>query len=162
LKMYQEIYVKEHGYQKFCKKYPNGSEEDCKECIEKCKLKNSVPAMICPTYPLYSDNVTKVLSFKDLFEVNAGENQGRNEITEIIEADGENLGGEVRESKVEESQSEIEKRKIAEKIISSYQFCNGNSKIVIFDESLYAMREYEESWELCENECSHVYAASIS
>ena len=211
LKMYQEIYVKEHDYQKFCKKFPNGSDEDCKECIEKCKVKNGVPAMICPTYPLYSDNVTKVLSFKDLFEVNAGEksereekaeavrlekeyaarkeakekaekekidlskeneieeqksdenvkpvegsqdvtefdgeNQGRNEITEIIGADGENLGGEIRESKVEESQSEIAERKIAEKIISSYQFCNGNSKIVIFGESLSALREYEESWE---------------
>ena len=57
------------------------------------------------------------------------------------------MGGEVRESKVEESQSEIAERKIAEKIISSYQFCNVNSKIVIFGESLSALREYEESWE---------------
>ena len=211
LKMYQEIYVKEHGYQEFCKKYPNGSDKDCKNCVEECKVKNGVPAMICPTYPLYSDNVTKVLSFEDLFAVNAGEkaereekaeavrfekeyaarkeakekaekekidltkeneteeqktdennesvegsqdvaendgeNQGRNEITEIIGADGENLGGEVRESEAEESQSEIAERKIAEKIISSCQFGDENAKIVIFGESLSDLREYEESLE---------------
>ena len=33
----------------------------------------------CPTYPLYSDSVTKVLSYEDLFKVNAGEKLEREE-----------------------------------------------------------------------------------
>ena len=92
------------------------------------------------------ENIKPVEGNQDVTEFD-GENQGRNEITEIIGADGENLGGEVRESKVEESQSKIAERKIAEKIISNYQFCNVNSKIVIFGESLSDLREYEESLE---------------
>ena len=92
------------------------------------------------------ENIESVEGSQDVTEFD-GENQGRNEITEIIGADGENLGGEVGENKVEESQLEIAERKIVEKIISSCQFGNENLKIVIFGESLSAIREYEESWE---------------
>jgi len=79
LKKYQEIYVREHDFQKFCKKFPNGSDEVCQKCIEKYKIPKGFPAMICPTYPLYSDSVTKVLSYEDLFAVNAAEKSERDE-----------------------------------------------------------------------------------
>ena len=67
LKKYQEIYVKEHGFD-FCKKYPKSDDKACKECM-KIKAEKNLPQIECPTYPLYSDQVTQVLTYADLFSV---------------------------------------------------------------------------------------------
>ena len=72
LQMYQKIYVKEHNFD-FCKKFPSGDGKYCAECIEKNKKPRKLPEMECPICPLYSDSVTKVSSYKDLFAVHEAE-----------------------------------------------------------------------------------------
>ena len=130
LKMYQEIYVKEHDYQKFCKKYPNGSDEDCKECIKKCKVENGVLKMICPTYPLYSDTVTKVLSFKDLFEVNAGEKLEREEKAKAVRFEREYAARKEAKEKAESETAEEEKIDLKKENKNEEQKSNENIKSV--------------------------------
>lgn len=205
LGMYQEIYIKEHGYEKACAKFKH----DCERCIKEYKEPQGKVAIPCPTYPLYSDSVTKVLSYEDLFKVNVGEklereekaravqlekeyearkaakekaeknkiqlskekegqetnenieplerngeiattgeeNQGRNEVSEKIGRNGETLGEEIGESALKETQSEIEERKIAEKILTEIYTGQRITKVALFGESLSEIRKYKESWE---------------
>ena len=77
--MYQKIYIREHGYEAECAKYTKNGKHDCEHCILEYKKKQGKPAIPCPTYPLYSDSVTRVLSYEDLFAVNAGEKFERDE-----------------------------------------------------------------------------------
>lgn len=79
LAMYQKIYIREHGYESECAKYTKNGKHDCEHCILEYKKKQGKPAIPCPTYPLYSDSVTRVLSYEDLFAVNAGEKFERDE-----------------------------------------------------------------------------------
>ena len=120
LKMYQEIYVREHEFQKFCKKFLNGSDEDCKKCVEKYKIPQNLPAMICPMYPLYSDSVTKVLSYEDLFEVNAGEKFERDEKAKAVRLEKEFAERKAAKEKSEKvnlsKENEVEEKKSDEKI----------------------------------------------
>lgn len=69
LGMYQKVYIKEHGYEEKCKKYKH----DCEKCVREFKEPQKKVAIPCPICPLYSDSVTKVLSYEDLFAVNAAE-----------------------------------------------------------------------------------------
>ena len=79
LTIYQEIYIRERGYEAACAKFTKNGKHDCAKCIlEYKKPKGEVP-IPCPTYPLYSDSVTRVLSYEDLFAVNAGEKSERDE-----------------------------------------------------------------------------------
>ncbi|MBR6013437.1 MAG: type IV secretory system conjugative DNA transfer family protein [Selenomonadaceae bacterium] len=89
LKKYQEIYVKEHGYEEGCKKFTKNGKHNCEECLKNYKKPNGLPEMICPTYPLYSDSVTKVLSYEDLFAVNAGEKFEREEKARAVQIEKE-------------------------------------------------------------------------
>ena len=112
LKKYQEIYVREHDFQKFCKKFPNGSDEVCQKCIEKYKIPKGFPAMICPTYPLYSDSVTKVLSYEDLFAVNAAEKSERDEKAMAVRLEKE--FAERKSAKEKSKKVNLSKEKILE------------------------------------------------
>ena len=73
--MYQEIYIKEHGCEKVCKKYTVGGKHDCERCVAEYKSKHDLPPIPCPSHPLYSDHVTRVLSFADLFAVHAADKE---------------------------------------------------------------------------------------
>ena len=79
LAMYQEIYIRERGYEAACAKFTKNGKHDCERCILKYKKPKGEVPIPCPTYPLYSDSVTKVLSYEDLFAVNAGEKSERDE-----------------------------------------------------------------------------------
>lgn len=79
LAMYQEIYIRERGYEEACAKYTKNGKHDCAKCVSEYKKPKGEVAIPCPTYPLYSDSVTKVLSYEDLFAVNAGEKFERDE-----------------------------------------------------------------------------------
>lgn len=68
LKEYQKIYVREHGWEEeYCKKYNH----KCEDCIEKFKIPNGLSAIPCPTFPMYSDIVTKIETYDDLFAVHS-------------------------------------------------------------------------------------------
>lgn len=73
LTMYQEIYIRERGYEMACAKYTKNGKHDCERCISEYKKPKGEVPIPCPTYPLYSDSVTRVLSYENLFAVNAGE-----------------------------------------------------------------------------------------
>ena len=77
LSMYQEIYKKEHGCEKECQKFIKNGKPDCERCVKEYKIPQGKVAIPCPTYPLYSDSVTKILSYEDLFAVNAAEKNER-------------------------------------------------------------------------------------
>ena len=79
LAMYQEIYIRERGYEAACAKFTKNGKHDCERCISEYKKPQGKVAIPCPTYPLYSDSVTKVLSYEDLFAVNACEKSERDE-----------------------------------------------------------------------------------
>ena len=79
LTMYQEIYIRERGYEMACAKYTKKGKHDCERCISEYKKPKGEVPIPCPTYPLYSDSVTRVLSYEDLFAVNAGEKLERDE-----------------------------------------------------------------------------------
>ena len=195
LSMYQKFYVKEHGFEKVCKKYNH----NCEKCIREFKEPQGKVSIVCPTYPLYSDSVTKVLSYEDLFAVNAseknerdekarairlekeyekrkavkkkvqkinlkkdqktdekpelleknrnivesdGKNSKRDEFSKDVGSVGENLGGEIRKSAAEKTES-----KIVNEIISKIYSNEGEIKITLFGESPADLLEYEESWE---------------
>ena len=89
LAMYQQIYIKEHGYEEICKKYTINGKHDCEKCIEEYKKKNDKPAIACPIYPLYSDSVTRVLSFEELFAVNEAEKVEREEKAKAVQLEKE-------------------------------------------------------------------------
>ena len=82
LKKYQEIYVKEHGFD-FCKKYPKGDGKACAECM-KIKAEKNLPQIECPTYPLYSDQVTRVLTYENLFAVHEADKKSTAEKAEAV------------------------------------------------------------------------------
>ena len=112
LAMYQEIYIREHGYEAECTKYTENGKHDCARCIKEFKKVQGKVAIPCPTYPLYSDSVTRVLSYEDLFAVNAGEKSERDEKALAVRLEKEyeakkiaeklNL---VKENKVEEQKA---------------------------------------------------------
>jgi len=79
LTMYQEIYIRDRGYEAACAKYTKNGKHDCERCISEYKKPKGEVPIPCPTYPLYSDSATKVLSYEDLFAVNAGEKLERDE-----------------------------------------------------------------------------------
>lgn len=85
LSMYQEIYIKEHGFEEVCKKYNH----NCEKCVREYKEPQGKVAIECPTYPLYSDSVTKVLSYEDLFAVNAAEKNERDEKARAVRLEKE-------------------------------------------------------------------------
>ena len=85
LAMYQEIYIREHGYEAECAKYTKNGKHDCTRCVKEFKEAQSKVAIPCPTYPLYSDSVTRVLSYKDLFAVNESEKLEREEKARAVQ-----------------------------------------------------------------------------
>ena len=93
LQMYQKIYVKEHNFD-FCKKFPSGDGKYCAECIEKNKKPRKLPEMECPICPLYSDSVTKVSSYKDLFAVHEAEKIAQAEKEKAVRKEKERVSFE--------------------------------------------------------------------
>ena len=93
LKKYQEIYVKEHHFD-FCKKYPKGDEGECEKCM-KIKAEKNLPQMECPKYPLYSDSVTQVLKYEDLFAIHEAEKISAEEKAKAVqlEKNFQKMGG---------------------------------------------------------------------
>ena len=85
LGMYQKVYIKEHGYEEECKKYKH----DCEKCVREFKEPQKKVAIPCPICPLYSDSVTKVLSYEDLFAVNAAEKLEREEKARAVQLEKE-------------------------------------------------------------------------
>ena len=100
LKKYQEIYIKEHGYEKACAKFNH----DCERCVKEYKEKQGKVAIACPSYPLYSDSVTKVLSYEDLFKVNAGEKLEREEKARAVRLEKEYEERKINSQKKSEEQ----------------------------------------------------------
>ena len=124
LKKYQEIYIKEHGYEEECKKFTKNGKHDCSECIKNYKKPNGLPEglpeFICPTYPLYSDSVTKVLSYEDLFAVNSAEKNERDEKARAVRFEkefAERKSAEEKSEKVNLSkENKVEEKKTDENI----------------------------------------------
>ena len=117
LTMYQEIYIRERGYEAACAKFTKNGKHDCESCISEYKKPQGKVAIPCPTYPLYSDSVTKVLSYEDLFAVNAGEKMERDEKALAVQLEKEHEAREaakknaekvnlVKEPKVKEQKSD--------------------------------------------------------
>ena len=135
LTMYQEIYIRERGYEMACAKYTKKGKHDCERCISEYKKPKGEVPIPCPTYPLYSDSVTRVLSYEDLFAVNAGEKLERDEKALAVRLEKEyeeriaakknaekvNL---VKEPKVEEQKSDEN----AEPIKRSREIADGDEK----------------------------------
>ena len=114
LAMYQEIYIREHGLEEACAKYTKSGKHDCAKCISDYKKKEAKPAIPCSTYPLYSDTVTRVLSYEDLFAVNAGEKSERDEKSLAVQLERDY---EAREAAKKEAMkvSLVKKSKVEEK-----------------------------------------------
>ena len=89
LNMYQGIYIKEHGCEAACKKYTTAGKHDCARCVEEYKKTKDLPPIPCPTYPLYSDHVTRVLSFEDLFAVHAADKEELSERSYAVQMEKE-------------------------------------------------------------------------
>ena len=85
LKKYQEIYVKEHNFD-FCKKYPQGDENACEKCL-KIKAEKKLPEMECPKYPLYSDSVTQILTYENLFAIHEAEKISAEEKAKAVQSE---------------------------------------------------------------------------
>ena len=191
LSRYQEIYIHEHGCEEACAKYTKDGKHDCARCVKEFKEPQGKVAIPCPTYPLYSDSVTKVLSYEDLFAVNASEKSERDEKARAVRLEKEyearqaaKSKGKVtltKENKSEEQKSDekleqVEENRNADDIGKQNQVgdkfteeigTDGNnldesagessieeqklemisSNTSKFGESLFARREYEESWE---------------
>lgn len=113
--MYQEIYVREHEFKKFCKK-----------CVEKYKIPQNLPAMICPTCPLYSDSVTKVLSYEDLFAVNSAEKNERDEKARAVRLEKE--FAERKSANEKSKKVNLSKEKIWEDKLERVRLKNRNRK----------------------------------
>ena len=129
LAMYQEIYIREHGFKEACAKYTKSGKHDCARCVQEFKEANGKVAIPCPTYPLYSDSVTKVLSYKDLFEVNACEKMERDEKARAVRLEkeyeaqkiSESKANEVREQKADEKPEPIEESREGDEIAGKNQ-----------------------------------------
>ena len=191
LSRYQEIYIHEHDCEVACAKYTKDGKHDCARCVKEFKEPHGKVAIPCPTYPLYSDSVTKVLSYEDLFAVNASEKSERDEKARAVRLEKEyearqaaKSKGKVtltKENKSEEQKSDekleqVEENRNADDIGKQNQVgdkfteeigTDGNnldesagessieeqklemisSNTSKFGESLFARREYEESWE---------------
>ena len=80
LKKYQEIYAKEHGYEEECKKFTKNGKHDCGKCVKESGKVHTK----CPTYPMYSDKVTQVLTYADLFQVHEADKKALAEKTAAI------------------------------------------------------------------------------
>ena len=102
LKKYQEIYIKEHGDEKACAKFNH----DCERCVKEYKEPQGKVAIACPSYPLYSDSVTKVLSYEDLFKVNAGEKLEREEKARAVQLEKEYEERKINSQKKSEAKNE--------------------------------------------------------
>ena len=191
LSRYQEIYIHEHDCEVACAKYTKDGKHDCARCVKEFKEPQGKVAIPCPTYPLYSDSVTKVLSYEDLFAVNASEKSERDEKARAVRLEKEYEASQAakskdkvtltKENKSEEQKSDekleqVEENRNADDIGKQNQVgdkfteeigTNGNnldesagessieeqksemisSNTSKFGESLFARREYEESWE---------------
>ena len=110
LATYQEIYIKEHGYEKECPKFTKNSKHDCERCVKECKIPQGKIAIPCPTYPLYSDSVTKVLSYEDLFSVNAGEKIEREKKARAVQLEKEYEAIQLAKEKAEKNKIELNKK----------------------------------------------------
>ena len=107
LEMYQKIYMREHGCEEACRKYNH----DCERCVKEFKTATGKVPIACPKYPLYSDSVTRVLSFKDLFAVNAAEKTEREEKAKAVRLEKEYAARE--EAKANEKPKAAEERESA-------------------------------------------------
>ncbi len=191
LSRYQEIYIHEHDCEVACAKYTKDGKHDCARCVKEFKELQGKVAIPCPTYPLYSDSVTKVLSYEDLFAVNTSEKSERDEKARAVRLEKEyearqaaKSKGKVtltkenksEEQKLDEKLEQVEENRNADDIGKQNQVgdkfteeigTDGNnleesagessieeqklemisSNTSKFGESLFARREYEESWE---------------
>jgi hypothetical protein len=191
LSRYQEIYIHEHDCEVACAKYTKDGKHDCARCVKEFKEPQGKVAIPCPTYPLYSDSVTKVLSYEDLFAVNTSEKSERDEKARAVRLEKEyearqaaKSKGKVtltkenksEEQKLDEKLEQVEENRNADDIGKQNQVgdkfteeigTDGNnleesagessieeqklemisSNTSKFGESLFARREYEESWE---------------
>ena len=109
--MYQEIYIKEHGYAEECPKFTKDGKHDCARCVREFKEAQGKVAIPCPTYPLYSDSVTKVLSYADLFAVNAGEKFERDERARAVRLEKEYEASQVAKTEEQKSDEKVEPTK---------------------------------------------------
>lgn len=107
LNMYQGIYIKEHGCEAACKKYTSGGKHDCARCVEEYKKANDLPPIPCPTYPLYSDHVTRVLSFEDLFAVHAADKEELSERSLAVQMEKEHQQSRESPAKEEPAKEEV-------------------------------------------------------
>ena len=87
---YQCAYMKEHNYQKFCKRYPNGTVENCGggNLCDECKKNNPI-SIKCPEYPLFSDSVTVVTDYSTLFNVHGADSDDLIKRTNLIRSEKE-------------------------------------------------------------------------
>ena len=126
LSMYQEIYVMEHGYEKECSKFTMNGKHDCERCVREYKIPQGKVAIPCPTYPLYSDSVTKVLSYEDLFEVNAGGKLEREEKARAVRLEKEYEERKAAKEKAKKNKIVLRKEKEAQKSDENINSREGN------------------------------------
>ena len=122
LGMYQKIYIKEHGYEEECKKFTKNGNHDCEKCVREYKEPQKKVAIPCPICPLYSDSVTKVLSYEDLFAVNAAEKLEREEKARAVQLEKEYAEREAIREK-HQNKKEIEEKKSDENIETVEKSC---------------------------------------
>ena len=110
---YQKIYIKEHGYEEECKKYNH----DCEKCVREFKEPQKKVAIPCPICPLYSDSVTKILSYEDLFAVNEAEKIEKEEKARAVQLEKEYAERqEIREKHQKKKEKAVEDKKTDENI----------------------------------------------
>ncbi len=142
LSMYQKIYIKEHGFEKICKKYNH----NCEKCVREFKEPQGKVSIVCPTYPLYSDSVTKVLSYEDLFAVNASEKNERDEKARAIRLEKEYeerkaVKKKVQKINLKKEQKADEKTELLEKNRNIVESDGKNSKRDEFSKDVGAVGE---------------------
>jgi hypothetical protein len=126
LMMYQEIYIKEHGYEKECPKFTKNGKHDCERCVKEYKIPQCKVAIPCPTYPLYSDSVTKVLSYEDLFSVNAGEKMEREEKARAVQLEKEYEARKAAKEEAEKNKVSLNKENEEQKSDEKVESLKGN------------------------------------
>ena len=119
LSRYQEIYIHEHDCEVACAKYTKDGKHDCARCVKEFKELQGKVAIPCPTYPLYSDSVTKVLSYEDLFAVNTSEKSERDEKARAVRLEKEYEARQAAKSKGKVTltkENKSEEQKLDEKL----------------------------------------------
>ena len=79
----------------------------------KIKAEKNLPQIECPTYPMYSDSVTKVLTYENLFEVHAADKKAAAEKAEAVREEKFPLSTFIKKIQVEKKNIKIEKEKFA-------------------------------------------------